>query len=259
MKGREAELLEAEVIARHGREQAEYANRTKSEFLANMSHELRTPLNAIIGFSEIIKDQLLGPLGNEQYNNYALDIHEGGKHLLSLINDILDFFKAEAGKIKLDERPLGLASLVDSCVRLLSSRAKETGVGLVTQVPEKFPKISADVTRLKQSILNLMSNGLKFTESGTVTVEADIDSQEEILLRMLDTGIGIAEQNIDEAFSLFGQVDSALSRKFEGTGLGLPLSLSLAQLHGGDLTLESEVGVGTCATITLPAGRIVQA
>ena len=259
MKEREAELLEAEAIAHHGREQAEYANRTKSEFLASMSHELRTPLNAIIGFSEIIKDEVLGPLGDEQYNNYAIDIHESGIHLLALINDILDFSKAEAGKIKLDDRPLGLASLVDSCLRLLAPRAKETGVTLRTKIPDDFPLICADMTRLKQIILNLMSNGVKFTEMGTVTVEAEVDSQAGILIRVRDTGIGIAAEDIAEAFSLFGQVDSALSRKFEGTGLGLPLSLSLAQLHGGDLTLESELGVGTCAVISLPAERIIQA
>ena len=204
-----------------------------------MSHELRTPLNAIIGFSEIIKDEVLGPLGDEQYNYYAIDIHESGIHLLVLINDILDFSKAEAGKIKLDDRPLGLASLVDSCLRLLAPRAKETGVTLRTKIPDDFPLICADMTRLKQIILNLMSNGVKFTEMGTVTVEAEVDSQAGILIRVRDTGIGIATEDIAEAFSLFGQVDSALSRKFEGTGLGLPLSLSLAQLHGGDLTLES--------------------
>ena len=259
MKGREAKLLEAEAIARHGREQAEFANRTKSEFLANMSHELRTPLNAIIGFSEIIKDEVLGPLGNEQYNSYALNIHESGLHLLGLINDILDFSKAEAGKIKLDNWPLGLANVVASCMRLLAERAKQTGVGLETKIPSDFPQISADPIRLKQIILNLMSNGVKFTEHGTITVEAEIDPDVGVVIRVRDTGIGIAKEDIAEAFTLFGQVDSALSRKFEGTGLGLPLSRSLAQLHGGNLTLESEPGVGTCAIITLPAERIIQA
>ena len=258
MKGREAELLEAEALARHGREQAEYANRTKSEFLANMSHELRTPLNAIIGFSEIIKDEVLGPLGSQQYNSYALDIHDNGLHLLGLINDILDFSKAEAGKIKLDNRPLGLANIIASCTRLLAERAKQTGVKLETKIPSDFPQISADPMRLKQIILNLMSNGVKFTEQGTITVEAEIDPQVGVVIRVRDTGIGIAKENIAEAFSLFGQVDSALSRKFEGTGLGLPLSRSLAQLHGGDLILESEPGVGTCAIVTLPAERIIQ-
>ena len=159
----------------------------------------------------------------------------------------------------MDDRPLGLASLVDSCLRLLAPRAKETGVTLRTKNPDDFPLICADMTRLKQIILNLMSNGVKFTEMGTVTVEAEVDSQAGILIRARDTGIGIAAEDIAEAISLFGQVDSALSRKFEDTGLGLPLSLSLAQLHGGDLTLESELGVGTCAVISLPAERIIQA
>jgi PAS domain S-box-containing protein len=259
MKERESELLEAESIARHGREQAEYASRTKSEFLANISHELRTPLNAIIGFSEIIRDEVLGPLGNEQYNSYAVDIHDSGIHLLGLINDILDYSKAEAGKIKLNSQPIGLAALIEACLRLLAPRANETGIALEAKVPEDFPKISADPIRLKQIILNLMSNGVKFTEVGSVTVEAEIDPQEGIVICVRNTGIGIAEDDIDEAFSLFGQVDSALSRKFEGTGLGLPLSLSLAQLHGGDLKLESEPGVGTRAIITLPAERIIEA
>jgi len=258
MKGREAELLEAEAIARHGREQAEYANRTKSEFLANMSHELRTPLNAIIGFLKIIKDEILGPLGNQQYNSYTLDIYESGLHLLGLINDILDFSKAEAGKIKLANRPLGLANVVASCMRLLAERAKKTGVELATKIPSDFSQINADPIRLKQIILNLMSNGVKFTEHGSITVEVEIDPGVGIVIRVRDTGIGIAKEDIAEAFTLFGQVDSALSRKFEGTGLGLPLSRSLAQLHGGDLTLESEMGVGTCAVMTLPAERIIQ-
>ncbi len=259
MKERESELLEAESIARHGREQAEYASHTKSEFLANISHELRTPLNAIIGFSEIIRDEVLGPLGNEQYNSYAVDIHDSGIHLLGLINDILDYSKAEAGKIKLNCQPIGLAALIEACLRLLAPRANETGVALEAKVPEDFPKISADPIRLKQIILNLMSNGVKFTEVGSVTVEAEIDPQEGIVICVRDTGIGIAEDDIAEAFSLFGQVDSALSRKFEGTGLGLPLSLSLAQLHGGNLVLESELGVGTRAVITLPAQLIIAA
>ncbi len=259
MKERESELLEAESIARQGREQAEHASRTKFEFLANISHELRTPLNAIIGFSEIIRDEVLGPLGNEQYNSYAVDIHDSGIHLLGLINDILDYSKAEAGKIKLNCQPIGLAALIEACLRLLAPRANETGVALEAKVPEDFPKISADPIRLKQIILNLMSNGVKFTEVGSVTVEAEIDPQEGIVICVRDTGIGIAEDDIAEAFSLFGQVDSALSRKFEGTGLGLPLSLSLAQLHGGNLVLESELGVGTRAVITLPAQLIIAA
>jgi PAS domain S-box-containing protein len=258
MKEREAELLEAEAIARHGREQAEHANRTKSEFLANMSHELRTPLNAIIGFSEIIQNEVLGPLGNEQYTSYAGDIHESGIHLLGLINDILDYSKAEAGKITLNNQPLDLAVLVDSCLRLVAPRAEETGIAMIANIPEDCPKISADMIRLKQILINLLSNGVKFTEAGSVTIEAECDRETGIVIRVRDTGIGIAEENIAQAFSLFGQVDSALSRKFEGTGLGLPLSRSLAQLHGGDLTLESELGVGTTAIVTLPADRIVQ-
>jgi len=258
MKEREAELLEAEAIARHGREQAEHANRTKSEFLASMSHELRTPLNAIIGFSEIIKDEVLGPLGNEKYSNYAVDIHDSGLHLLSLINDILDFSKAEAGKITLVEQMLDLSATVEACMRLMAPRAAEVGIKLESHVPDDFPKITGDQIRIKQIILNLLSNSVKFTEHGAVTVEAEINAERGIVIRVRDTGIGIAKEHIEQAFSLFGQVDSALSRKFEGTGLGLPLSRSLAQLHGGDLILESELGEGTCAIFTLPATRIVQ-
>ncbi|MBT5778098.1 MAG: PAS domain-containing protein [Rhodospirillaceae bacterium] len=258
MKEREAELLEAEAISRHGREQAEHASRTKSEFLANMSHELRTPLNAIIGFSEIIKDEVLGPLGNEQYNNYAADIHDSGLHLLGLINDILDFSKAEAGKITLVDQPMDLVAALEGCARLLAPRVAGTEITIETNIQADFPRVRGDLTRIKQIILNLLSNGVKFTEQGSVTVSAEFDFKAGITVRVCDTGIGIAEEDIDQAFSLFGQVDSALSRKFEGTGLGLPLSRSMAQLHGGDLILESEVGKGTCAIITLPAERLIQ-
>lgn len=233
---------------------AEAESRQKSQFLANVSHELRTPLNAIIGFSEIIKNEVMGKLGNETYMNYIKDIHSSGVHLLSLINDILDFSKAEAGKLELHLSELDATKLIKNCMRLVSPRAEQAQVRLVTEVPNEHFIITGDAKKLKQVLLNLLSNAVKFTpEGGEVKVGAWQNIMDDsIAIEVKDSGIGIAPKDISRAMSPFGQVDSALSRKYEGTGLGLPLTKKFVEIMGGTFRIESEVNVGTTITITIP-------
>jgi len=246
----EAEMAEAKAAA-------EKANRTKSEFLANMSHELRTPLNAIIGFSEMIKAEVYGP-GLPRYRNYATDIHGAGQHLLSLINDILDLSKAEAGKLELHVEPVDLADLIRESARLMSERAAQQKLRLTLDVGT-LPPLLIDRLRTKQILLNLLSNAIKFTpENGIVSVKADLDQARRVVICVRDTGIGIAPENIALAFEPFRQIDSTLARKFEGTGLGLPLVKELIELHDGEVTLESSLKVGTAVSIRFPAARCME-
>jgi len=236
---------------------AEKANRTKSEFLANMSHELRTPLNAIIGFSEMIKAEVYGP-GLPRYRNYATDIHGAGQHLLSLINDILDLSKAEAGKLELHVEPVDLADLIRESARLMSERAAQQKLRLTLDVGT-LPPLLIDRLRTKQILLNLLSNAIKFTpENGIVSVKADLDQARRVVICVRDTGIGIAPENIALAFEPFRQIDSTLARKFDGTGLGLPLVKELIELHDGEVTLESSLKVGTAVSIWFPAARCME-
>ncbi len=248
----------AEDALRDAKEAAEAANRTKSGILANMSHELRTPLNAIIGFSDIIKRESFGPISEKRYLGYATDINDSGTHLLELINDILDVSKAEAGRIEITESVVDIAFLFDTSIRLVRPRAAEAGVELTVLSADHLPRIRGDGLRLKQVLINLLSNAIKFTAAGgTVTLSAGIER--DIYLRVSDTGIGMAPQDIPKALSPFGQLDSSLARKHHGTGLGLPLSKALTELHGGRLEIQSQVGVGTTATIYLPAMRMLAA
>lgn len=242
-----AELQSAKV-------NAEAENQQKSQFLANISHELRTPLNAIIGFSEIMKDEILGPLGTDQYKNYVTDIHGQGVHLLSLINDILDFSKAEAGKLDMEYEEIDLNKLVKSSLRTQEPRAKSGEVGLVEELPQEHIIMRTDPKRLKQILLNLLSNAVKFTPPhGTVTIAAwEAAADGSIGIEVSDTGIGISAKDIAKALSPFGQVDSELSRRYEGTGLGLPLTKKFIELLGGTMTLTSELGKGTKVAISLP-------
>lgn len=250
------ERKEIEQRELHARVQAEMANRAKTELLANMSHELRTPLNAIIGFSQIFQEQLFGPLGNQQYLEYAADITNSGQHLLTLINDILDVSAIESGNLKLREQSLNLQLVIETSIRMIGNRAKENNLDLATNIENGLPDFFGDERRIKQILLNLLSNAVKFTlPGGKVLVVARCDSTGEIVLQVTDTGIGMDEQELIKANEQFGQVDSSLSRKYEGSGLGLPLTLGLVNLHNGKMKIESTKGEGTKVTISFPRER----
>ena len=235
------------------------ADRAKSEFLANMSHELRTPLNAIIGFSEIIAESARAGVPPDKFGEYADDINDAGMHLLRIINDILDLSKIEAGRMKLRCETVTLPEVAAASLTLIRDRAGAAGVDIRLDLPPTLPPLSADPVKLKQILLNLLSNAVKFTEAGvsvTLSARAEADG---VVLQVADTGIGIAADDIPKAMAPFSQVDNALSRRFEGTGLGLPLSKALVDLHGGSLDLESAPGQGTIVRIWMPrdgaAGR----
>jgi len=231
------------------------ANRAKSEFLANMSHELRTPLNAIIGFSEIMKNQAFGPLGSPQYLDYMEDIHNSGNHLVDIINDILDLSKIEAGRMELHETKLPVRTIIDSCVRIMHERAASAGIELVTAVPDDLPDLHADERLVKQMLINLLSNGVKFTPAGgTVTVGAQFKAGA-MLIAVADNGIGVNRDEALIALEPFRQVDGSNTRQQEGTGLGLPLVKSYIELHGGGFRLDSGPGKGTLVTLTFPPER----
>lgn len=233
---------------------AQAENREKSQFLANISHELRTPLNAIIGFSEIIKNELMGQVDNQRYHDYVHDIHSSGVHLLSLINDILDFSKAEAGKLDLEIAEVNVSRQITNCLRLVSPRAESAGVQLVDALPKEQFAAMTDSKKFKQVLLNLLSNAVKFTpQGGEVRVTAWRNVEDDsVTFEIRDSGIGIAPKDLARAMSPFGQVDNSLSRKYEGTGLGLPLTKKFVELMGGKFNIESQQGVGTTVTFTLP-------
>ena len=245
----EAELLEA-------KEAAETANRAKSAFLANMSHELRTPLNAILGFSEIIKSSHFGP-DSDRYPAYAGDIFSSGKHLLALINDILNLSKLEAGQMALDETEIDVHAMIDASAKFIETQARRAGLQLTVSIENDLPWLWGDERRLQQVLINLLSNAVKFTPRGGQIRVSAVKSDNGLAIAVSDTGIGIAPEDIPRAMAPFGQVDSALTRKHEGTGLGLPLAKQLVELHGGSFALESAVGVGTTVTLLLPPERTI--
>lgn len=241
-------------------EEAQLADRAKSEFLANMSHELRTPLNAIIGFSEIVQAELFGPIGDEKYKEYITDIHGSGTHLLNVINDILDIARIESGHMEIHDGEVDLDTLLTSCQRLVRGRAKDSGLTLETEVASNLPILIADERALKQIVLNLLSNAVKFTpEGGTIRINAFVAADSCLHLAISDTGIGVEQDDLPKILEAFGQADSALERKYEGTGLGLPLTKSLVELHGGRLEIDSVVGEGTTVTVVLPSERLLMA
>jgi signal transduction histidine kinase len=235
--------------------EADAANRAKSAFLATMSHELRTPLNAILGFAEVIKEQIMGP-APAQYVDYARDIFTSGKHLLDLVNDVLDISKLEAGKVDLHESDFGIAEMIEEVVGSFRRQAEAANISLAAQIAYP-PVLRADKRLLKQVLLNLISNALKFTaDSGRVTVSTKRIPGAGFAIAVSDTGIGMSPEEIEVALTPFGQVDSSVARLGKGTGLGLPISRALMRLHDGELTIASAPQKGTTVTITLPETRL---
>jgi signal transduction histidine kinase len=239
------------------RDKAEIANRSKSQFLANMSHELRTPLNAIIGFSEMIREGMLGPVGNDTYTEYAANINLSGRHLLELVNDILDLSRAEAGRIELDEASFDPAAMIADCLNMVCEPARRGRIELVMAAEGRMPTLFGDERRIRQIVLNLLSNAIKFTPAnGHVSLGSILRADGAFGLMVTDTGIGMSPDQIDVALSPFGQVDSRLSRKFEGAGLGLALTRRLLELHQGKLEIVSTLGAGTTIIAWFPPDRV---
>jgi signal transduction histidine kinase len=245
----QAELLKA-------REIAEQASRAKSDFLANMSHELRTPLNAIIGFSEVINTGMFGPL-SVRYREYGGYVLNSGVHLLALINEILDLSRLEAGKLELQDQDVDLSFVVRDALRLVEAQAEKSKIHLSEAMRGDIPLIRGDERRLRQILINLLANAVKFTPEGGRVRVSIFRRDAELAIEVSDTGIGMAPEQIPKALEPFGQIESKVSGKYEGTGLGLPLAKRLIELHGGTLTIESKPNAGTRVTVTVPPERIV--
>jgi len=241
-----------EAALRQAKETAVNASRAKSEFLANISHELRTPLNAVIGFSEVMIQEVFGPVGNDRYRDYAGDIRQSGLHLLGVINDLLDYSKVEAGRLELHIEDISPAAILDKCTRMMRQRAEAENLTLVTDNGDAATSVvQGDDRKITQVVLNLLSNAIKFTPAGGVIRLSIRQSGDGVDIIVADSGIGMSAKDIDLALSPFGQVDSSLNREYAGTGLGLPLSKSLVELHGGTMTIDSAPGKGTTFTVHL--------
>ncbi len=245
LKDRERDLIIA-------RDVAEAASRAKSDFLANMSHELRTPLNAVIGFAEMISAEMLGPVGQAKYKEFAGDILFSGRHLLQIINHVLDIAKLQWGKMEIEREPVALGEVVAEAVRIARAQARAGGIMLDMQIDGTLPPIAGDHTRLRQVVLNLLSNAIKFTPAGGRVDVAVSRHGGDIEIAVRDTGIGMNLADIPKALEPFQQVDSSITRKYGGTGLGLPLCKLFVELHGGSFAIASALGQGTTVTVTLP-------
>ena len=240
-------------------DEAELANRAKSSFLANMSHELRTPLNAILGFSEVMKDQHLGPVQNSRYLSYASDIHSSGRHLLAIINDVLDLAKIEAGKMTLDNATVfEIAPMLTSSLAMLNGLGEKYGVTVHNEIPEDGMQLKAVERMIRQILINLVGNAIKFTPSGgSVHVSGKLQSDGRYEIAVRDTGVGMTEKEMAHAMMPFGQNENRFTGKHDGTGLGLPLAKAMLELHDGTLTMSSVPEMGTTVTMILPAQRII--
>jgi len=240
------------------RDHAEAANRAKSEFLAVMSHELRTPLNAIIGFAEMMQRGSFGPLGHKRYDEYVGDIHTSGRHLLEMVNDILDLTKAEAGKLDLVEDSVNVAEIADAACRMVAPQARARGIAVSNRISRNLPPLRGDERRLTQILLNFVSNAVKFSnDGGRVEVDAYLEEDGSFAVVVRDSGIGIAEADIPRVMQIFQQADHGHARRYGGTGLGLPLAKKLIELHDGELVLESVQGLGTRIMAQFPASRVI--
>ena len=245
----------AELDLVGAKEQAEIANRSKTEFLANMSHELRTPLNAIIGFSQVIAGEMLGPIGTAKYAGYARDIVGSAEHLLGVINDILDVSKLEAGKLELVDEAVDVARAIADVVQLVEPKARAATVQIDQRSEGMVPTLRADIRKLKQIVLNLLTNAIKFSHPGGVVELVMRNAAGAVALAVIDRGIGMEPREVELATARFGQVASPWTRKHDGTGLGLPLAIGLAELHGASLAIDSAKGAGTTVTVTFPLDR----
>jgi PAS domain S-box-containing protein len=248
---------EAELQLKEAKLQSDIANRARSEFLANMSHELRTPLNSIIGFSEIIRNEVFGKIQPDQYQEYAKDIHDSGKHLLAIINQILDIARIDAGERELNESVVDLTRILKICMDLTTAKAKESGLTMIDLLPKDLPRLVGEELAIKQMLMHLLSNAIEFTpEGGRITITAEKESSGRIRISVTDTGVGLDEAELERAMSPYGVVDGKLSRSSSGLGLGLSLVHALMKLHQGRLELFSQKGIGTTASLIFPKERI---
>jgi signal transduction histidine kinase len=253
------EALEEHFAAlNRAREEAELSNRSKTEFLANISHELKTPLNAVIGFAELLTRQADGRLSTGEYVQYLHEIEKSGRHLLTMVDDLLDLSRIDIKALELAEEDLSVPALVSTCIQFILERAERTGVTLVTNADAALPMLFADRRMIKQMLSNLLSNAVKFTPAGgKVSVRCVVDNCGGIRVCVTDTGIGIAQENLAKVVEPFYQAEASIARRYEGAGLGLALVNAMIQAHGGGLSLDSKLGAGTTATLHFPSARTI--